>query len=123
MRSKRNPKKYQDGLLHGLAIGAVAAAAIVSIDSLVSRVPVVNATATRRAVGRLGVAALGAGLAMKYDAPNYVPEGIVAGVVSYTMIDAALGAIGTTRPAAALHPPTVANAGELGNPWTPRGLI
>lgn len=112
-------KSKSESFWHAMAIGTVAAATIVLIDSTVTRVPSLNATGPRRATGRIALAGVGAGAAMLMNAPDAIPEGILAGAMAVTLIDAGLYAIGNKR----IEPPRIVNAAQLGDLWLPQPMM
>ena len=122
-RRRRNPGNVRSNLTKGAEIGGVAALTIFVVDSVLSQVPSLNSSTFVRSVSRL---AIGGGLAyasskMK-SVPEYVPQGLVGGVVAMTALDVGTSLIGQQRPA---NPPTLpANAAlALGEPWAPRLFV
>lgn len=99
--------------------GASGAAAVVALDSLLSRLPSLNAHPVWRGALRIaaGVAASEAlSRHVKGATADAVADGLVAGPVLVTVLDLGVSMVGLRR----MEPPPVRTAGELGAPWPPQ---
>lgn len=101
-------------LAHAAAVGVTAAVTIAVTDSVLTRIPYTAKSRAARSVIRLGVAGATALALDHYSAPEYLSTGVVAGAVTMTALDTAVGMIGNKR----IDPPREP-AQSIGNPWAP----
>lgn len=101
----------------GAVAGLAGALSVVVLDSLLTRVPALNNSAMSRGLTRLAFAAAAATVADAYGAPEAVADGLFAGAVTVTALDAGTQLIASRRQ----NPPTAIGA-AAGAPWAPQPL-
>lgn len=114
---KRRGKFTTRAAKRGAVAGLAGAFSVVVLDSILTRVPVLNDSAASRGLTRLALAALGATVADAYGAPEALSDGLFAGAVTVTALDAGTTLISSRRP----NPPPAAGA-AAGAPWAPQPL-